>query len=115
MKRFRLLFLFFTLYAFAFSQHQTNADSLKDLIAKMPDDSLKAKSIIKLSMNLISTGKYDDAEVYLKQLAIVSEQHGFPKGVGVSYNYRGIICDDRGQSAMALENYFKAQIGRAHV
>lgn len=92
----------------SFSQHQTNADSLKQVIVGMPDDSMKAKKIIKLSMNLISTGKYEEAEKYLIKLLMVSEKSNFKKGEAVAYNYQGIIYDDRGQMSKALENYFKA-------
>ncbi len=107
----RKYFLLICLHFFCLSflaQHQTNADSLKQIIAGMPDDSMKVKKIIKLTMNLISIGKYDDAETYLKQSQAISEKENFKKGLGATFNYRGIICDDRGQMAMALENYFKA-------
>ena len=39
---FLLYFVFFSIGALA--QHQTNADSLKQVIASMKDDSLKAKN-----------------------------------------------------------------------
>ncbi len=74
----------------------------------MPDDSMKVKKINNISMFYLSTGRYDDAEASIKQGLELSEKVNYKKGIAGAYNYRGIICDDKGQMAMALENYFKA-------
>jgi tetratricopeptide (TPR) repeat protein len=103
---FILFFLFISLLIK--SQYQVNVDSLKQVIASMPDDSMKVKKINKVCMFYINSGKYLEADKWISQALILSEKTHFKKGIGNAYNFRGIVCDDRGQLALSLENYFKA-------
>jgi signal transduction histidine kinase len=103
--RFICLFL---LSITSFLQAQTREiDSLKTLLKKAPNDSVKVAIMNNLSFQL---GTVDAAQgySYAKQAVELAEKSGLKSRLGLSYNNLGIIYDQRGQGDSALIYYNKA-------
>ena len=89
----------------------TGLDSLLQLAANAADDTNKVILLTDIAWEL----KFDDyqkAKELLDSSLALSQRLHFPKGEGLSYNFRGVLEDIRGNSRQAIVFFEKALVIR---
>jgi len=87
---------------------QNKNDSLLKLINNDANDTLKAKRLNQLGLNLYFEGKFKESEKYLNQSLNISESIDYKRGLAVSYCILGSLMSAEPNNSMALKYNFKA-------
>jgi signal transduction histidine kinase/tetratricopeptide (TPR) repeat protein len=108
MKKYILLFLILN-YNFTFSQksNEQKIDSLKIELSHAKEDTLKVKTLNRLS----SKYQYIDSDLsfkYSNSALLLSQKLGYTKGIGNAYDEIGIYYWVKSDFPKALENMYKA-------
>lgn len=111
-----ILFVFTIFPLFSYSQN-SKIDSLLNEVKKNNIDTNKLISLNLLSRQYNNIGEYDSALFYIASALELSKKIHFnpndsvsqvslKKQIAISYNIKGIICDNKGEYDVALQNYF---------
>jgi tetratricopeptide (TPR) repeat protein len=87
---------------------QQLADSLKQALQQLPDDTMKVNTLNALSQASYDLSDYDNELLYAQQALKLSQQLNWKKGIALSYKNIGSAYDDVGNFAEALVHYRKA-------
>ena len=107
MKHF-LLFYSLLLLPFILFAQQNKIDSLVQLLNKDKNDTNKVIHLYKLCRLYKNETRYDSALCFGNSALQLAKELTYQKGIASSYNNLGVIYDDQGNYARALENYFNA-------
>lgn len=104
MRKSFLLFLFFSILSAGklFCQDTHLVDSLEKFVKTSPDDTTKARALNEIGY-YYSDRSPDKALKFVEQGLALSEKLDFKVGVGISYNYMGMIYRIKGDFEKALE------------
>jgi adenylate cyclase len=104
---FALLLVFLTNY-FSYTQ-DTKTDSLKAVISKLPDDSVKVNSLIDLGIIKSNSDPKEALEIYDKAIAL-SEKINYVRGLARSHHQAGLAYFFSADYVMAVEEWKAAEV-----
>lgn len=108
MKFTSLLFICFLFFASFFNaQDSKELDSLKIVLKKLKQDTIRVNCLNEIAFKL----KYMDAEAtekYCNEAIVLGQKLKHDRGLGVSYKIKGILSDEKGRYADAVDFYMKS-------
>ncbi len=113
-RTFRFIFLLLVLFYHLqfYSQKNSVIDSLKAVLEKAPEDTVRVNILNDLGGYLIRKAEYDKALYYLQKALSLAEKLEYTSGILVSYNRTGILYLNRNDYPNS-KKYFSLALGIA--